>query len=325
MKKTVAVLTATVAVGAGSMFWAVPATADLTTRCVGEAGAVTVPGDLIVPRDTSCTLDGTTVLGDVRVAQGADLVAENAVIEGQLSGAVNAYIEMVGGTVGGQVVLSGAYGAYLESTEAADRVLTRPGGGSEVGGFIYTSGAGIAGDVISRSGELFIEGSDVAGSIDSRGSAYTDVHETFIDGSLVVRGNQLGSVVCGSVVAGEALFADNTDTVQIGADGPVTDCATGSYWGSNITVAGNTGGVVVDNNIVNGAVTLRGNTPITQLGQGNMIRGEVTGEFQDWTDAGVSMRSMSEPRDAAIERKIEERRTVAVDSAAETGPADLGL
>ncbi len=322
-KKTVAVFTATLAVGAGSLMSAPAASADLTTRCVGEAGAVTVPGDLVVPRDKSCTLTGTTVLGNIRVAQGADLVAEDLTVEGQVTGALDAYIEVVGGTVGGQVVLNGSYGAYLESVQAADRVLTRPGGGSGVGGFVYTSGTGITGDVVSRSGELFIEASDVAGSIDSRGSAYTDVVDSFVDGSLTVHGNTLGSVVCGSAVAGEARFAANTDTVQIGADGPLTDCGSGSYWGRNVTVTGNTGGVAMDNNIVNGSVTLTGNAPIAQLGDRNMVRGEITGDFEEL--AAVSMRRMAEPRDAAIERKIEERRTVAVDDAAEAGTADLGL
>ncbi|GAB3536938.1 hypothetical protein GCM10027403_19440 [Arthrobacter tecti] len=361
-KKKVSVLTAAVALGATSMLFAPPASAALTTRCVGEAGAVTVPGDLVVPKDQSCNLTGTTITGNVRVAPGADLVAEDVTIEGQLSGAIDAYVEVIGGTVNGQVVLNGAFGAYLDGTTAGDRVLTRPSGDVTVGGFVYTANASIAGDLISRSGELFIETTDVIGSVDSRDSAYTDLHQSWVDGALRVQGTSFGSVICGTSVAGEAVFADNTDMLQIGADGPLDECTSGNYWGSNFSATGNTGGIVMDNNIVRGSVALTGNNPIAQLGMNN-VRGEVTGEFEEWTGApaeapaadapalslpqtgskngGASTTPVpqqtlesaptealrtapAESREAAIESKIEQRRAEAVKSADAAGPANIG-
>lgn len=64
---------------------ALPAQADLFTGCVGTGGAVTVPGDLVVPSSKSCILDGTTVEGRVTVQSGTDLIATDATVKGAVS------------------------------------------------------------------------------------------------------------------------------------------------------------------------------------------------------------------------------------------------
>ena len=50
---------------------ALPATAALVTHCIGTGGAVTVPNDLYVPAGESCSLEGTTVTGNVQSTSSA--------------------------------------------------------------------------------------------------------------------------------------------------------------------------------------------------------------------------------------------------------------
>lgn len=54
------------------------------THCVGEGGAVTVPGDLLVSVGSNCVLEGTTVTGDVQITTGADPVADDITVEGDV-------------------------------------------------------------------------------------------------------------------------------------------------------------------------------------------------------------------------------------------------
>lgn len=331
-KQTTAVLAAAATLAAGGLAWAAPASAELTTRCVGEGGAVTVPGDLVVPRDSSCTLTGTTVTGDVRVRPGANLIAQDATIEGRVVAADNAYFEAINSTVGGQVALNGAYGSYLDNSDLSDRVITRPGGSSDIGGFVYTFETDIAGNLVSRSGELFVESTEIGGTVNSRSSLYTDLYESFVDGRMIVRGNELGSVVCASAVQGESRFVDNTELVQLGSDGPFADCAGGSYWGDNVTVNGSTGGVYVDNSIVNGDLTLRNNDPVAQVGDNAMVRGEIRGDYEDWDGSApmtlqrrsAAPESAPEQRDDLLEKKIAKRHQAAVNSADRAGTAGIG-
>ena len=71
--KTVARLAALTAVVTASVVGAAApaARADLITYCIGTGGAVTVPNDLYVPAGESCSLEGTTVTGNVQVAAGS--------------------------------------------------------------------------------------------------------------------------------------------------------------------------------------------------------------------------------------------------------------
>src|SRR5690625_1712902 len=94
------------AVAAAGMFTAVPASADLVTRCIGTAGEVTVPGDLVVPPGETCDLTGTTVDGDVRVRAGSDLIGDGVSITGDVIGAGDAYIDLVGSEVAGAVTMN---------------------------------------------------------------------------------------------------------------------------------------------------------------------------------------------------------------------------
>lgn len=332
MKKSTAVVLAAAAMLAGTALTTLPAQADLVTRCSGTAGAVTVPGDLVVPRGASCTLTGTVVEGDVRVRPGADLIATGVSVTGQVIGTDGAYVELVESEVGGQVRLTGSYGGVLDGSTVSDRLLVRASSAGDESGaysFVYASEASLGGNVVVRTGETVISSSTVGGSITSQGATYTDVYDTFVDRRLEVIDSAEGSMVCAVVVQREGHFSDNAGAVQLGADGPGADCTAGtSYWGGDLTVQGSTGGVVIDDNIVNGSLHLADNEPTAQVGANNRVRGQVEGLFAPLETAGPSTRALrsqaADDRAAQVQERISERRVSATQRAAAAGSADLG-
>ncbi len=328
-KKLVATSTTVAAVAAMTLALAGTASADLTTRCDGEGGAVTIPTDLIVPAGKTCLLTGTVIQGDVRVGAGADLIAEDVTIEGAVRVNGNAYFETFDTSVSGQVTMRGAFGSYLTTSDLGSDVNARPGGGYDSAGFVLAEEVDSMGRVVVDTGELLLETSDVAGDVIVRDSLYADVYDTFIDGELRSLRNEQGSVVCSSVIQGEARFVDNMLSVQLGGDGPLVECDGSSYWGSDVRVIGTTGGVFLDDNIANGDVILRNNDPIAQIGTGNMVRGDVIGDFE----AAPSMAALSKSkvsaraaqdvvaREDAVDAKIDARRSDAIEAAEAAGPA----
>ncbi|SDD45444.1 hypothetical protein [Auraticoccus monumenti] len=330
MKRKILAITASAGLAVSSaLIFSSPASAALVTRCVGEGGAVTVPGDLVVPANQVCTLDGTTIQGNVRVAKGADLVMNDVTVEGNVAAAENAYLEAVGSTVSGQVALRGAFGAYIDGSSVAGNVATRTTATVDQAGFVLTNDAELGGNLIADAGEVLLEASAVEGNVSSVGSYYTDVYESFIDGKVTVTGNELGGVFCAVAIDGVSSFADNAGVLQLGADGPNTSCEGTSYWGDDVSVTGNTGGVYVDNNIVNGDLALTGNDPVAQVGANNRVRGDVSGESEEWAGtADPQARTMARAekpasRKDALESKIADRGSDAEAEAEKVGPADL--
>ncbi|MVA75056.1 hypothetical protein GC722_03285 [Auraticoccus sp. F435] len=330
MKRKILALTASAGiVMASSIALASPAEAALVTRCIGEGGAVTVPGDLVVPANQVCTLDGTTVQGNVRVQAGADLVLDGVTIEGNVVANANSYVEAVDSTVAGQVNLRGAFGSYLEGTSVAGNVATRPTAEVETAGFVLTADSSVGGNLVSQAGEVLLETSEVAGNVNSAGSYYTDLYESWVDGNLSVTGNELGGIACAVSIGGTTTYDGNADLVQLGSDGPTTSCEGSSFFGDDVTLSGNTGGVYVDNAIVSGDLALSGNDPVAQVGAGNRVRGDVTGEYEDWAgDADAQLRTLAkaeqpQSRKDALQSKIADRGADAEAEAAEAGPARL--
>ena len=62
---------------------AAPAHAD-DRRCAGTIRAVTIDGDVVVPRGATCTLIGTRVDGNVKVYRNAKLVAKGVRVGGSI-------------------------------------------------------------------------------------------------------------------------------------------------------------------------------------------------------------------------------------------------
>lgn len=331
MKKSItAALATTALIASGAAFstiGAAPANADLVTRCVGTAGAVTVPGDLVVPADATCDLTGTSVTGDVRVRQGANLIGEGVSIDGRVVGAADAYVDLQDSSVAGELRLNSAYGAVVENSAVDGRVVSNAGEDAPVG-FLFAMGTELGENLVARAGEVYLEDAVVAGNVNSQGTEYTDIYDAFIDGRLVVGDNAEGSMLCGVVVQGNSRITANAGPVQVGSDGPGADCDSTSYWGGNVRVDGNTGGVMIDDNIISGSLNLADNTPTAQVGENNRVRGDINGPHDPIPADEAQLRAFSAEADAdradTIQNRIDERRDAAQEQAAAAGSANLG-
>ncbi|RKF29226.1 hypothetical protein [Micromonospora globbae] len=325
-RRTVTKLATVSAVVAGSLLVVAPsAHADLVTHCVGTGGAVTVPNDLLVPAGKSCTLTGTTITGNVSVAAGANLVVVGGNVSGEVRVAADGYLDATDTTIGGQVVLAaGGYGAFLRDARTG-AVTVRPKGSATIDSFLFVEGSTIAGNVVVGAGEVRLDrNTQVERNVNSTGTYYTDVHDSFVDGTLSVLNSSTGSVVCGSAVRGRATFAGNLGGVQLGPNGTLDSCASGGYWGRDVSISSTTGGVIVDDNIIDGQLALTANDPVAQVAANNRIRGGVTGDQAGATTTSRTARAAAAAdREDAGEQRAQARRASAVQEAAAAGVARL--
>ncbi len=333
-------LAASAALAASSLFLVVqPASGALVTTCTGDAGAVTVPGDLVVPRGQACFLQGTTVTGNVRVESNADLLLEGASVGGEVYVNRNGYLETTAGsTVAGQVYGRDAAGVYAE--ESALGGLLRSTSPNNVQPFVYLYASSVAGGLDSTATGVTVESSQVDGPVSARNGEYADVIDSVLTGTLSVRNNSSGAVVCESEIYGDAVYRDNKETLQIGGAGAVGPCDGASFWGGNVTFTNNTAGETgfdLSNNIVAGNLAGSGNNPLP-TGSGNRVRGEITLQFAEAEVATESMEKQSarsaeiqaeasavvDARTAEVLTAVDQRRAVATERAA-TVPAAKAL
>ncbi|WP_433651343.1 hypothetical protein ACQP2C_01625 [Micromonospora zamorensis] len=320
--RTVAKLATVSAVVAASVLAVAPtAHADLVTHCIGTGGAVTVPNDLYVPAGESCALTGTTITGNVTVAAGGNLVVTGGRVSGEVRVAADGYLDATDTTVDGQVVLAaGGYGIFLKHAQIGT-VTVRPKGSATIDSFLFAEESTVVGNVTVGAGEVRLDrGTQVQRNLSSTGTYYTDLHDSFVDGTLSVLNSATGSVVCGSAVRGKATFAGNLGGVQVGPNGALDSCASGGYWGGDVSITSTTGGVTVDDNIINGQLTVTGNDPVAQVAANNRIRGGVTG---DQATTNRAARVAAADREDAGDQRAEVRRTSAVQEATAAGVARL--
>ena len=334
MSKKKAAIVASAALAASTLFSiAQPASGALVTTCRGAAGAVTVPGDLIVPRGAACSLLGTTVTGNVRVNANADLLLEGATVGGEVSVTRNGYVDVIAGTsIAGPVRGQDAFGVFIEGSTVGGSVLQSSPNPTATEPFVYLFSAGVGGGLDSRAGEVLIESSRIAGAVSARNGEYADVIDSVLSSGLTVRNNLLGGVVCESEIYGDSLYRDNRSTLQIGGSGEVGPCDGASYWGGDVTFTDNTAGETgfdISNNIVAGDLAGTGNDPLPS-GAGNRVRGQIMLEFADPEAGTASMQQRSagsaqaqseaavvvDDRAAELTAKVESRR-----GAAQTGAA----
>jgi hypothetical protein len=83
MRRALAALSVLPIVAAGLVLGTAPAHADDTT-CRGTIGAKTIDGNVIVPKNATCTLVGTRVDGNVHVNAGAVLKARGVKVGGNI-------------------------------------------------------------------------------------------------------------------------------------------------------------------------------------------------------------------------------------------------
>ena len=316
-------IAATSLVAAGGIAFAMPANADLVTSCVGEGGAVTVPGDLVVPAGKACWLNGTTVEGNVRVAAGADLIVDGATFKGTVAVAKDGYIDTTDTTITKNVTANNAFGSYFYGSNVGGAVNAQADEGSEQDGFVYAVDSKVTGRVNAAvPGEVVIDGSQVGGALTGQGTRYLDVYNSTIGGKLMVAGNEEGSVFCESEVYGDASYTGNSDTLQLGGDGPLAPCSGTSYWGGNVDVSNNTATVVVSNNIVRGNLSGTGNDP-APTGENNRVRGTVSGQFENLQAPAAMRMAAPQDRKTDLSGEVKERRADAQAEAKAAGKARL--
>ncbi|MFJ2651511.1 hypothetical protein ACIO1C_32905 [Streptomyces sp. NPDC087420] len=318
MKIRIFVATASLAASAGLVGLAGSAQAALYTTCVGDGGAVTVGGDLVVPAGQSCTLTGTKVKGTVTVEAGADLVASGATFNTNVTVRQNGYLDLTDTTVKGSVTTQAAFGAHFQDSSVKTGITADKG-------FVYAVDATLGGTVRSSAGELYVSGSTLSGALTGEGNLYTDVYDSTVKGALTVGGNTLGGVLCASEVEGNTTYRNNADTLQLGGEGTLGSCAGATYLGGNLTVTDNTAATVLDNTIVRGGLTATGNSPVLGLGPLARVRGAITGETTAATASPSVAARKAAPQDRgdALAKKVGQRVADARADASAAGDSDL--
>lgn len=306
------------------------AAAAIVTRCDGEAAGASIPGDLVVPAGASCELANTAIQGSVTVRKGANLALVDAsTIGGNLTVAADGFAEVVDSSVGGSVTGRDPYSIILQATDVNGGIDVRAGGSSPFDSTLYAAGALVNGSLTARGSEVFVQSSTIVGAVDTRSGVLTDLTDSTLHATLLVQGNELGSLVCASEVDGDATFARNGYGLQIGGAGQFGSCDGDSYWGGDVTINGNTGDVIgidVSHNIVRGSLTGDGNAPVP-TGTGNRVRGGASGQFADLQpgmSAATARTGAPAPgtEAARLDRgAIDARRAIADAASAAAGPA----
>lgn len=323
MRRHSIVALAASALAVGSVVLVAPAAdADLVTYCIGTGGAVTVPGDLFVPPGESCELDGTTVTGNVRIADGADLVVTGGTFQRDVQIAANGYYDATNTAVTGQITLAaGGFGIFMRDSGAA-QVTVQPKGTATNEGFLFLQHVTVNGNVTSSVGDFRVDtGSQITGNISTDGTFYSDIQDSFVDGTLSVSNAAAGSVVCGSAVQGTSTFTGNLGGVQLGPNGALAGCATGGYFGRDVSIGGTSGQVRVDDNIINGKLMLGTNNPVAIVADTNRIRGGITGDHQAPGASAMAKTANPNRSTDAAKQRANDRKAKATKAASAAGRA----
>jgi hypothetical protein len=130
--------------------------------CQGFLGAVTVE-NLEVPEGTSCTLTGTRVQGNIFIRNGASLLAQDVMVNGNIQAEGAHLIEVLAGSsVGGSIQLKQGGSARVESVMVTGDIQfeshngTLSAAGNQVGGNIQ---------VFQNAGGITIAGNFVNGNL----------------------------------------------------------------------------------------------------------------------------------------------------------------
>ena len=326
LSRSFTILSATALAAAGIAATAGSANAALTTRCDGEASSVTVPGDLVVAKDTSCVLTDVTVQGEVRVQAGGDLLMTDSSVDGRVVVQGDAYFDATGTSVGGNVVSNGGYGVYLDESAVEGNYNGRAAEGASP--FLYSYDSSISGRVNVAQGLVHLSGNTIGGNVTSENSEFTDILDSTVAGNLTVTGATEGTTFCAGELDGDATLTGNAG-VQLGSGGQKITCEGATYFGGDVTASDNTDGVDVTDTIVRGDLTGEGNDP-APTGSENRVRGEAGGQFADLQPAAQkrslsaqSAKDSAEAHAESLDTKRDERRAEAEKAAELSGPADL--
>lgn len=301
-----------------------PTPYDLVTHCVGLGGAVTVPGDLLVPAGQTCSLDGTVVVGDVHVEPGANLLVHDGTFASDVIVAADGYLDAIDTAVDGGIRNDTAYGTYLESSTVSGAF--RATGSADAAPFLVAQDVAFDDLVRTSGGSLELTSSVVQGDVQGLDGQFADLLDTVVTGNLRVRGNAHGSLVCQSEVDGLGQVDGNAGPVQLGGGGQLGDCAASGYWGAGLQVADNTGSVEVTDNIVRADLFGNGNDP-APVGGDNRVRGEARGQFSDLQPGHAAAPGLGANSPIAVRDGLEQDRSDRLEQARQEaqrlGPADF--
>lgn len=174
------VLTAVLALALGVSVVGVSA-ADYT--CTGSLGAVTVD-DVVVPTNATCTLNGTTVTGNITIEQGATLNATAVKVDGNI-----------------QTVAPAAAVNVYAGSRVDGSIQVKQSGSSTV------QGVHIIGDLYfdANTSALKAEGNTVGGNLQAfQNTGGVFITANTIDGNLQCRANVPAPVGMGNIVHGNA-------------------------------------------------------------------------------------------------------------------------
>jgi hypothetical protein len=238
-------------------------------ECVGAIGPETVAGDLFVPPGEVCELAGTTVLGNTRVGEQAQLFAEEADLRGNVAVATEGFVELFESTVAGTIKLTDSVGVFSDDSSIGNIDSS----GSD---FVSLFGGTIAGNVKARGGStiVFADRVTVGGNLEGTGLDLFDLSGSTVNGNFYVRDNESGSIFCGNTMNGSSEFTNNSGLLTIGT--PDEACR-GNRLNGNVLVARNTADTEISNNTVAGNLTCRGNAP-PPVGGGNQVAGNKEGQ-----------------------------------------------
>lgn len=215
--------------------------------CPPDPGAVTIDGNVLVTGP--CTLDGTTVKGNVHLYSGGSLVAHNASIDGNIQAENADYVDVTDTHVGGSIQLDNLVGdaSVVERNTIIGNI-----------------------QLVSNRSALDIRDNFVGADIQAfSNTGGVTIAENTVDGNLQCKSNEPAPTGGGNDVAGnsEDQCAD------------LTASSGGSGGGSS---GGGTGGGTVSGDDVNcppdlGAVTIDGNALVTGACRldGTMVKGNV--------------------------------------------------
>ncbi len=280
----VTVAMATVALGVATL----PAAADDggPTECRGTMGADTVSA-IDVPQNASCTLDGTTVTGDVVVGIDATLDTTD---QTTILGSVNRPVDCTG-TLGAVTIANVVVpdGATCTLTGSIVTGSIKVGAGSS----LYTSGATIAGNVQATDGPLTVRLIDTNIGLNVHveqairkvviGSAGCTVDPT-VGNDVILQGNFGAIALCYLSVGNDVILQGNAKSIgvfhnEVG-NNIIAQNNTGNFVRLRYNHVGFTGGGGInfqDNtsqgllllNTVGNAINCTGNTP-DPIGSGNI-------------------------------------------------------
>lgn len=142
----------------------------MTTKCRGHVGAVTIADEVLVPSDATCTLDGTSVEGNIVAEPGSVLHANGIVVTGGIRG----------DGVKSIIINDSALGNDLQVNR------------SEAGGTVVIDSSKIAGNVQLQAnrGAVRVAGNHVSGNVEAKdNTGGVDIEDNDIAGALQCQDN----------------------------------------------------------------------------------------------------------------------------------------